>query len=160
VYDRQGAQRQSLDNHGKGKAMKRRRPFWLWLFSLWVLGLGIANLSRGLVLWRERSLLVELGSSFSPLTLTLFVALWFVSGGGLAASAVGLWLRRAWARHVARIGILFSVLIFQVYLWLFVRSGLMMQRRSVLLIVGLVTLVVGLGALTWHRSRRWLGLKG
>jgi hypothetical protein len=138
--------------------MKRRRPFWVWLFSLWVLGLGVANLWRALVLWGERSLLWKLGSSFSPLTLALFVVLWLVDGGGLTVSAVGLWLRRNWARHVARIGIALSVLIFQAYLWLFVRSGLMRQRRPVLLALGLLTLVVGVGTLTWSRSRQRLGL--
>jgi hypothetical protein len=138
--------------------MERRRPFWLWLFSLWILSLGIANLWRALVLWHERDLLFELGSSFSPLTLVLFVVLWSLDGGSLALSAVGLWLRQTWARHVARIGIALSVLIFQAYLWRFVQSGLMRQRRPVLLIAGLFTLLVGSGALTWSRSRRWLGL--
>ena len=138
--------------------MKRRRPFWLWLFSLWTLGLGVVSLWRGLVLWQERRLLLGLGSSFSSLPLALFVALWLLCGGGLIVSALGLWLRRAWARHVARIGIVLSVLIFQAYLWLFVRSGLMRQRRPVLLVVGLLSVVIGLGALTWPRSRQWLGL--
>lgn len=149
----------SRDGQGKDKAMKRRRPFRLWLFLLWVLGLGIANLWRALVLWRERSLLFQLGSSFSPLTLSLFAVLWLADGGSLTLSVAGLWLRQSWARYVARIGIVLSVLIFQAYLWLFVRSGLMRQRRPVLLVVGLATLVVGLGALTWPRSRRWLGLE-
>lgn len=139
-------------------AMKRRRPFWLWLFSLWTLGLGVVSLWRGLVLWQERRLLLGLGSSFSSLPLALFVALWLLCGGGLIVSALGLWLRRAWARHVARIGIVLSVLIFQAYLWLFVRSGLMRQRRPVLLIVGLLTLVTGVATLTWSRARRCLGL--
>ena len=138
--------------------MKRRRPFWLWLFSLWTLGLGVVSLWRGLVLWQERRLLLGLGSSFSSLPLALFVALWLLCGGGLIVSALGLWLRRAWARHVARIGIVLSVLIFQAYLWLFVRSGLMRQRRPVLLIVGLLTLVTGVATLTWSRARRCLGL--
>ena len=138
--------------------MKRRRPFWLWFCSLWALGLGVVSLWRGLVLWQERRLLLGLGSSFSSLSLALFVALWLLCGGGLIVSALGLRLRRPWARHVARIGIVLSVLIFQAYLWLFVRTGLMRQRRPVLLIVGLLTIVTGLGALTCPRSRQWLGL--
>jgi hypothetical protein len=138
--------------------MKRRRPFWLWLFSLWALGLGVVSLWRGLVLWQERRLLLGLVSSFSPLSLALFTALWLLCGASLIVSALGLWLRRTWARHVARISIVLSVLIFQTYLWLFVRSGLMKQRRQVLLIMGLLTVVIGLGALTWPRSRQWLGL--
>jgi hypothetical protein len=138
--------------------MRQRRPLWLWLFSLWVLGLGVANLWRGFVLWHERRLLFELRSSFSPLTSGLFVALWLLCGGGLVVSAVGLLLRRPRARHIARIAIVFSVLIFQTYVWLLVRSGLMRQRRPVLLIVGILTLVIGVGTLAWSRSRKWLGL--
>lgn len=140
--------------------MKRRRSLWLWLFSLWLVGLGIVSFWRGLVLWQERRLLFALDSSFTPPSLVLFVALWFVAAIGLSASAIGLWLQQIWARHIARIGIVLSVLIFQVYLWFFVRSGLMQQRRPVLLVLGLLTIVVGVEALTWSRSRHWLGLDG
>jgi len=140
--------------------MTRRRSLGLWLFSLWVLGLGIVSLWRALVLWQEWRLLSMLSSSFSPLSLALFAVLWLSSGGSLVVSAIGLWLRLTWARRVARIGIVLSVLIFQTYLWLFVRSGLMRQRRPVLLIVGLLTIAIGLGALVWPRSRQWLGLDG
>jgi hypothetical protein len=138
--------------------MKRRRSPWLWLFSLWVLGLGIADLWRGVVLWQERRLLLALDSSLAPLWLALFVVLWFGCGIGLVGATVGMWLWQAWARHVARIGIVLSVLIFQTYLWFFIRSGLMRQRRPLLLIVGLLTIAIGNGALTWPRSRRELGL--
>ena len=140
--------------------MKRRRSLWLWLFSLWVLGLGIVSLWRGLVLWYERRLLLALDSSFGPLSSWVFVVLWLSVGIGLVVSAIGLWMRQAWARHTARIDIVLSVLIYQAYIWFFVRSGLMRQRRPVLLVAGLLTVVVGFGALTWHRSRRWLGLDG
>ena len=138
--------------------MKRRRSLWLWLFALWILGMGIVNLWRGVVLWQERRLLLALDSSFTPLSLALFVGLWFVCGTGLVGAAIGLWLGQGWARHVARIGVVLSVLIFQTYLWFLVRSGLMRQRRPVLLIVGLLTVVAGVGALTWRRSRYRLGL--
>jgi hypothetical protein len=138
--------------------MKQRRSLWLWLFSLWVLVLGIVSVWRGLVLWQERRLLLALGSTFTPLSLALFVALWFVCGIGLIGAAVGLWFRQRWARHVARIGIVLSVLIFQTYLWFFVRSGLMRQRRPVLLAVGLLTIVMGLTIPTWAPSWHCLGL--
>jgi hypothetical protein len=138
--------------------MKRRRSLRWWLFSLWVLGLGIVSLWRGFVLWQGRRLLLASDSSFTPMSLVLFVALWSLCGIGLVSSVIGLWLRQTWARDVARIGVVLSVLIFQTYLWFFVRSGLMRQRRPVLLIVGLLTIVIGLGALTWPRSRHWLGL--
>jgi hypothetical protein len=140
--------------------MKRRCSVWLWLFSAWVLGMGIVNLWRCFVLWQERRVLLALDSSFTPLSLYMFVVLWFVCGIGLVGSAVGLWLRRGLAWHLARIGIVFSVLIFQTYLWFFVRSGLLQQRRLILLIVGLLTILVGVGALSYPRSRRWLKLGG
>lgn len=141
-------------------SVKRRRSLWLWLFSLWVLGLGIANLWRGVVLWQGRRLLLALDTSFAPGSLALFVALWFVCGISLSSAAVGMWLWQAWARRVARIGIVLSVLIFQTYLWFFVRSGLMQQRRPLLLVAGLFTIAIGFGALTWPVSRHRLGLDG
>ncbi len=138
--------------------IQKRRPLWLWAFSLWVAALGAIGLWRGVILWQERRLLFELGSALSPAALTGFVLVSILCGSGLLASGVGLWLRRAWAQWSARICIPLYVVAFQGYTWLTVRSGLMWERRWVSLTGALVALIVGVGALTWHRSRAWLGL--
>lgn len=139
--------------------MNARRSAWLWALVLWVLGLGIVAAWRGIVLWQERAMLFELGSSLSPAAVALFVALFVVCGCGLTASALGLWWRRDWARYSARAGILLQAVTSQAYTWLFVRSGLMLERRWVALAVSVLAAGLGIGALTWHRSRKWLGLE-
>lgn len=138
--------------------MRTRRTFWLRAFVLWTLALGILSLWRGLVLWRERALLWELGSSLLPATLTLFVAFDILCGGGLVAAAVGLWWRREWARQAARALIPLYMVIVQAYVWFFLRAGLMWERRWVLLLWAMLAAALGISALTWRRSRRWLGL--
>ena len=136
---------------------KSRRSIWLWVFVLWILGLGIIGIWRGAVLWRERTLLFDLGSSLSPLTLTLFVLLSGLCGGCLIVAALGLWWRQAWARSVARIAILSYLIIVQVYTWMYVRTGLMWERRWVSLGLAILGAGIGIGMLTWPRSRKWLG---
>jgi hypothetical protein len=138
--------------------MKRRRPLLLWGLVLGVLALAIVSMWRGWVLWNERVLLAELESTLSPSTLTLFVVLFALCGLGLGISALGLWWRRAWARSWARACVPFYYLVAQVYTWLFVRSGLMWERRWVALIVAICIVGLGTSVLSWHRSRQWLGL--
>ena len=138
--------------------MKRRRPLLLWGFVLGTLVLAIVSMWRGWVLWNERALLAELESTLSPPTLTLFVVLFALCGLGMGISSLGLWLRRAWARLWARACVPFYFLVAQVYTWLFVRSGLMWERRWVALIVAICVVGISIGILSWHRSRRWLGL--
>jgi hypothetical protein len=138
--------------------MKTRRPISLWVFALWVLGLGVMDLYRGGVLWGERQILYERGSSLSPVALAGFVVLWTLYGLGLIVSAVGLRFRKEWARQAARVCLPAYFCIGQEYLWLFVRSGLMWERRWVLLAGAIVGTGIGAGALTWRRSRTWLGL--
>ena len=78
--------------------MSARRPVWLWAFVLWVLALAILSTWRGVALWRERALLVELGSSLSPATLALFVSLDVLCGLAMLAAAVGLQLVCIWRK--------------------------------------------------------------
>jgi hypothetical protein len=139
--------------------MKARRPVWLWMFSLWALGLGIIGVWRGIVLWGERRVLYERESSLSPAALTLFVALFGLCGLCLIASAVGMWLRRNWARHMARIWVPAYLIVAQAYVWRFVRSGLMWKRRWVSSAGAILGIGIWIGALTWARSRKWLGLR-
>ena len=91
--------------------------------------------------------------------LILFVILYVLGGVALIVSAVGLWQRRAWARHLARISIVCYLTVVQAYTWLFVRTGLLWERRWVALLLALGAIGLALGALTWRRSRQWLGLQ-
>lgn len=135
-----------------------RRPIWLKLFVLWTLGLGIIGAWRGAVLWRERNLLFELGSTLSPLALTLFVALSLIVGAALIASALGLWLKKEWARQSARIAIPAHLILVQAYTWLWVRSGLMWERRWTALILAALGIMISVGTLTWKKTIKWLAL--
>jgi hypothetical protein len=110
------------------------------------------------VLWGERDVLFERGSSLSPAALTTFVCWWTLCGLALVTAAAGLWWRREWARQVTRLCIPAYIVAAQAYLWLFVRSGLMWERRWVSLASGILGIGIGIGALTWPRSRQWLGL--
>ena len=134
------------------------RPFWLTLFVLWILGLGIISGWRSLTWWQERSLIVELDSTFSPLTLSLMVFLSMLCGMALIAAATGLWWKKEWARKLARLCVPGYFILVQVYLWLFVRSGLWLQRRWIALFLAVLGTGVSVVALTWSRTRRWLGL--
>lgn len=138
--------------------MKARRPFWLWVLALSVLGVGIVSEWRGIVLWGERDVLFERGSSLSPTALTTFAFAYGLGGLCLVASAVGLWWRRDWARQVARVCLPAYLVAAQAYLWLFVRTGLLWERRWVSLASAILGAGIGVGALTWSRSRQWLGL--
>ncbi len=138
--------------------MSAHRSTWLWALVLWVLGLGVMAAWRGIVLWQERVMLFELGSSLSPASVALFVALFVICGCGLIVSALGLLWQHDWARHSARAGILLQAVTSQAYTWLFVRSGLMLERRWVALAGSVLVVGLGVGALTWHRSRTWIGL--
>jgi hypothetical protein len=138
--------------------MRMRRSVLLWAFAVSVLGLGIASGWRGIVLWRERALLYTLGSSLTPVALTVYVTLFLLCGVGLAVAALGLWWRRNGARWVAQACILLYAVTSQVYSWRYVRSGLMLERRWVSLAGTVFLAGLGVGALTWYRSRKWLGL--
>ena len=138
--------------------MKTARSFWLQVFVLWLLGLALISLWRGWGLWKERALLAEVGSTLSPPALVAFVALSALCGMGLGASAVGLWLQRRWGRLLALICIPLYFATIQAYTWLFVQSGLMWARRWISLILAVVAVGLGVGALSWRRSRTWLGL--
>lgn len=138
--------------------MKEKRPVWLWALVLWMLALAAISVWRGLVWWRERALLAELGSTLSLPMWTLFAVLSMLCGGGLSISAVGLWWRREWARWSAQAFLPFHFVIIQTYTWLFVQTGLMWERRWVSLILSFVGVGVGVGALSWRKSRKWLSL--
>jgi len=131
----------------------------LVLIVLWLLGWATASLWRGLTLWHTRALLTELGSSLSPALLVCFVVLSALIGMGLAVSAWGLWQWHEWGRLSARALIVVSLAFVQAYTWLFVRSGLLWERRWGALILALGTAGISFGLLTWRRSRRWLGLQ-
>jgi len=137
---------------------KTRRPLLLWAGALWLLALGAIDLWRGITLWQTRRLLIELGSSLSSFASALFVLGWACCAAALIVSAIGLWLRREWARHPARGAIAAHLILIQAYTWGFVRTGLLWERRWSTLILGLVATALGLVALTWPRSLRWLSL--
>ena len=120
--------------------------------------MGIVSGWRGFVLWGERQVLFERGSSLSPPALTVFTLIYTLCGVGLVAAAAGLWWRRSWARQVARGCLVAYLVTAQAYLWLWVRTGLMWERRWVSLASAILGVGLGVGALTWPRSRQWLGL--
>ena len=111
------------------RVARSKRPLLLWVSALWLLSLGVADLWRGVTLWQTRRLLVELGSTLSPLVSTLLASSWTLFGAGLVAAAVGLWLRHEWARHMARAAIVVHYALIQIYTWAFVRTGLLWERR-------------------------------
>jgi hypothetical protein len=137
---------------------KTRRPLLLWVCALWLLALGAIDLWRSVTLWQTWRLLVELGSSLSPLASALLVLGWALCAAALIVSAIALWLRQEWARHSARAAIVAHLAVTQVYTWGFVRTGSLWERRWSTLILGLLATALSLAALTWPRSRRWLGL--
>ena len=143
---------------GTALRVRTRRPFWLWVFALWLLGLGIASIWRSLILWRVRSLLTELEGRLSPAGLGLFVSLFVVCGLGLVVSAMALWWRPDWARRYAQVFVGCYMIGVQAYVWLAVQSGLLWERRWVSLALAVLGLAIGIGALSWRVSRRWLGL--
>ena len=142
-----------------------RRSLLLRLFVLWLAGLAAASFWRAATLWQARALLAELGSTLCPPTtepcvgLIAFVTLYLLGGTALVVSAFGLWRRQQWARHLARTSIVCYLAIVQAYTWLFVRTGLLWERRWVALFLALGATCIALGALTWRRSRQWLGLQ-
>jgi hypothetical protein len=138
--------------------VKRQRPLLLWAGALWLLALASIDLWRSVTLWQTRTLLIELGSSLSSLSSVLLVAGWALCAAGLILAAFALWLRREWARHVARAAVVVHYLFIQAYVWLFVRTGLLWERRWSALIVAVLATTLSLVALTWPRSRRWLSL--
>ena len=139
--------------------IQTRRPLLLWVSALWLLALGAIDLWRGITLWQTRRLLVELGSTLSLLASALLVLGWLICGATLLVSSIGLWLRREWARHTARAAIVVHLGLIQAYTWAFVRTGLLWERRWSALILGILATAVGVIALTWPRSRRWLDLQ-
>jgi len=138
--------------------VKRRHSFAAQVFVLWVLGLGGIDVWRGSVLWRERVLLFELGGTLSPFLLALLVVLFVSAGLALIVAAAGLWWRCNWAARYARIVIPLYFVLIQSYTWLFVRTGLMWQRRWVSLLMALLGISVGVGAMTWAKTRQWMGI--
>lgn len=139
--------------------LRTRRSFWLWVCALWLLSLGIASVWRGVVLWQMRTLLAELQGRLSPAGLWFFTSLFLFCGLGLGVSAVALWLRRGWATWCAPAFIGCYMVAVQTYVWLAVQSGLLWERRWVSLTLSILGLVLGIGALSWRVSRRWLGLR-
>jgi hypothetical protein len=133
-------------------------PLLLWASLLWLLALGGVDLWRSITLWQTRRLLAELGSSLSLFASALLGIAWVLSGAALIVSAIGLWLRREWARHTARAAIVVHFGLFQAYTWAFVRTGLLWERRWSALAFAVLAAVGSLAALTWRRSRRWMGL--
>jgi hypothetical protein len=141
------------------EAVKRRRIHYLrWALALWTLSLGVVDAWRGAIWWGQRALLAELESRLSPSLLALFVVWSLVCAGGLVASAWGLMRGREWGRLWARVLVPLHLGLFQAYVWLFARSGLLWARRWVSLLGAIVAAGLVVGALTWRRSREWLGL--
>ncbi|MBN1640606.1 MAG: hypothetical protein JXA09_05160 [Anaerolineae bacterium] len=138
--------------------MRRRRSQWLWIAVGWFAILGVSAAWRGLALWGERALLYELGSSLSPLALTVYAAIFVGCGLGLVVAAAGLWFRRDWSRHVAWACLAGYLAASQSYTWLYVRSGLTWERRWVALTGAVLALAVSVVAMTCSRPRAWLGL--
>lgn len=137
---------------------RSRRPLVLWLLVFWLLALAATALWRAATLWQTKDLLVALGSTLSTPTVTLFVALYALSGVALVACAGGLWSRKKWGRVSARAMIVLYMVLVQAYTWLFVRTGLLWERRWIALSATLGTVGIAVGILTWRRSREWLGL--
>ncbi|MBN1579898.1 MAG: hypothetical protein JXA89_04295 [Anaerolineae bacterium] len=141
-----------------------RRLLLLWLFALWLAALATASFWRAVTLWQSRALLAELGSTLCSATsdrctgLVLFVVLHVLGGIVLMLSAYGLWRRQPWVRCLTLVAVMDYYATVQAYTWLFVRTGLLWERRWVALFLALVTTGIVLGALTWRRSRQWLGL--
>jgi hypothetical protein len=135
-----------------------RRPLLLWLLVLWLLALAAASFWRATTLWQMRALLVELESTMSAPMITIFVILYALCGVALIASGVGLWQRSNWGRVSARAWIVLYMVIVQAYTWLFVRTGLLWERRWIALALAILTSIVSIALLTWHKSRDWLGL--
>jgi hypothetical protein len=133
-----------------------RRPLLLWLFALWLIALAATAIWRAAVLRQTSDLLLELGSTLSAPTLTLFVVLYTLSGAAFIVSAVGLWLRKRWGRVSSQAVIVLYTMIVQAYTWLFVRTGLLWERRWIALGLALGSTGITVGILTWHRLRQWL----
>ena len=129
-----------------------------WAAGLWLVGLAAFRLWRALILVNTIGLLAELEGRLTPRALAVVVILSGGAGLGLGASAWGVARRREWGRQAARVFIVAYFCVVQGYVWLFAQTGLLWARRWVLLTLAIVGIVVGVGGLTWHRSRRWLGL--
>lgn len=138
---------------------RTKRPLLLRLSALWLLSQGAVDVWRSITLWQTRRLLVELGSTLSPFASMLLATGWTLCGASLVAAAVGLWLRREWARHTARAAIVAHYGLLQAYIWAFVRTGLLWERRWSSLVLALLATAITLATLTWSRSRRWMGLR-
>jgi hypothetical protein len=80
-----------------------------------------------------------------------------LSGTAQLVSAIDLWLRRESARQLARAAIVAHLLLIQVYTWGFVRTGLLWERRWSTLVLRTLATALFVTALTWPRSRHWLG---
>ncbi len=124
--------------------MSGRRSWKFKALLLWMWWLGGVGIWRGWTLWQERRLLFELDSALVPATLVVFVALSILVGLALWASVIGLWRRYGWARRAARVAIPVYFVLIQTYTWLFVRSGLMWQRRWVSLALAFLGVSIAL----------------
>jgi hypothetical protein len=136
-----------------------RRPLLLWLFVLWLLVLAATAFWRAATLWQARDLLVALDSTLSAPSITLFVTLYVLSGGTLIASIVGLWQRQKWGRISARAIIVLYMVLVQAYTWLYVRTGLLWERRWVALGVAIGAVGIAVGLLSWRKSWQRLGIR-
>jgi hypothetical protein len=144
---------------GQTRPVRRKgRSLFIWGLALWLVALAAIDLARGVTLWRARPLLGELESRLSGTALVIYVALFACCAAGLAIAAVGIARCREWGRKAACAIMILNWLAYQSYVWLFVRSGLLWERRWVSLIVSLICTAIMVGVLTWPRSRKWLGL--
>jgi hypothetical protein len=130
----------------------------LWLFVFWLLLWASTAFWRAATLWQTRELLLELDSTLSAPALTFFVVLYTLSGATLIVATVGLWLKKNWGRVSSQVVIVLYTVIVQAYTWLFVRTGLLWERRWIALVLALGTAGGAVSLLGWRRSRRWLGL--
>jgi hypothetical protein len=142
----------------RGPSGRSKRPLLLWASALWLLGLGATDLWKSITLWQTRRLLAELGSTLSPTASAILALAWTLAGASLIAGGAGLWVRREWARHVARAAIVAHFTLIQAYTWGFVRTGLLWERRWINLVLASLAAGLSLTALTWKRCRGWLGL--
>jgi len=125
--------------------------------GLWIATLGGMSAVRALVLWHTRALLAQLESSLTLSALAVYVALLLCCAVALLVSSMGIALRRRWGRIVGCASIVGYYVLAQGYVWFFVQSGLMWERRWVSLIVSVLATGLSVTTLSWRVPRRWLG---
>jgi hypothetical protein len=91
--------------------MLRKRPFGVTLLLWLVLSLLVWGLVRFFAALRAWDILIEFGSSLSPLYLSITGAGWGVAGGGLLWS---MWTRKQWTHRA----ILTSISVWLIEYWI------------------------------------------